>query len=75
MSTTAGWAEVMYNGIDSVGINMQPKHHSSPIFAIYFVMIIITGYFFVLNFFIGVVISSYNREKEKAGKDYKLSPQ
>jgi len=31
------------------------------------------GSFFILNLFVGVVISTFNREKEKLGKSFLLS--
>jgi hypothetical protein len=35
--------------------------------------IVILGNFFVMNLFIGVLISKYNREKELQGKDFMLT--
>lgn len=28
MTTTEGWVDVFYNGIDSVGVGMQPKRNN-----------------------------------------------
>ena len=33
----------------------------------------IVGSFFILNLFVGVVVSNFNREKEKIGKDFLLT--
>ena len=33
----------------------------------------IIGSFFILNLFVGVVIATFNREKEKLGKSFLLS--
>jgi hypothetical protein len=41
--------------------------------AFYFVFIVVFGNFFIMNLFIGVIISKYNREKELLGKDIVLS--
>lgn len=39
----------------------------APLTSIYFVVIVIFGNFFIMNLFIGVIISQYNREKELLG--------
>ncbi|CDW88224.1 voltage-gated ion channel superfamily [Stylonychia lemnae] len=75
VSTTEGWVSVMYNGIDSIGIDYQLKSYYSPWWALFFVFFIIVGNFFVLNLFVGVVISTFNREKEVLGKNFLLTPQ
>lgn len=72
MSTTAGWAEVMYLAVSENGKDNfhQPMNH--PEISMFFVFLIIASSFFLYNFFIGVVISSFNREREKVSKDYML---
>jgi len=73
MSTSVGWAAMMYKAVDSRGIDMIPKEQESMANSVYFVLFIIVGSFFIKNLFIGVVISTYNREKEKLGKDFLLT--
>ena len=73
MSTTDGWVDIMNNGVDSNGIDKQPIPRRSPIVAIYFIMFIVVGSFFILNLFVGVVISTFNLEKENLGKNYLLT--
>jgi hypothetical protein len=41
--------------------------------AIFFVLTIIVGNFFLMNLFVGVIITKYNRQKELAGKDFMLT--
>lgn len=56
MSSLEMWLEVMYNGIDAVGVDQQPRRdHNKPI-AIFYVLFIIIGAFFVLNLFVSVTI-------------------
>lgn len=74
MSTTEGWVTVMNFGIDSRGIDLQPKSNSNRLNSIYFILFIIIGSFFILNLFVGVVISTFNVEKENLGKNYLLTP-
>jgi hypothetical protein len=73
MSTTAGWAEVMYNGMNSRGIDLQPERLYRPLIGFYFVIVIFICAFFIANMFIGVVISTFNKEKENLGKEYLLT--
>jgi hypothetical protein len=73
MSTTEGWVAVMYMGIDARGIDLQPKENSNRAYALYFILFIIIGSFFILNLFVGVVISTFNLEKENLGKNYLLT--
>jgi hypothetical protein len=40
---------------------------------IYFVIVVIIGNFFLINLFVGVIITTYNREKELVGKDFMLT--
>jgi len=64
MMTTEGWTEVMYNGMDSTGIDMQPKIGSQALMSIYFVTFMIIGSQFIINLFVGVVIDNFNKIKE-----------
>lgn len=63
--TTEGWLEVMYAGVDSVGIEMQPKENTNPLMCLYFISFIIVGNIFILNLFVGIVIDKFNRLKDK----------
>lgn len=72
MSTTAGWAEVMYHAISENGEDKFHIHMNHPYLCLFFILVIISCNFFLFNFFIGVVISSFEREKEKLSKDFML---
>jgi len=65
MATLTGWSESMYRGIDAGGVDRHPIVGNSGHFAIFFIIFIIFASFFMLNLFVGVIISTYNREKEK----------
>ena len=56
MSTLEMWLDVMYNGIDAVGVDRQPRRDHNIAVAIFFVTFIIIGAFFVLNLFVSVTI-------------------
>ncbi len=67
MMTAEGWMEVMYSGVDSVGVGLQPKREAQAGWAFYFIGFIIVGHMFILNLFVGVVIDNFNHMKEQLG--------
>ena len=73
MSTTEGWIDVMNDGIDSVGIDMQPVVEKNVYWSFFLMVFIFFGNFLILNLFTGVVCDTYNNEKEILGKNYLLS--
>ncbi|XP_064494952.1 sodium channel protein type 5 subunit alpha-like [Pseudopipra pipra] len=74
VATFKGWMDIMYAAVDSRQINEQPKFEARLYMYIYFVVFIIFGSFFLLNFFIGVVINNINQQRKKiSGKDLFLS--
>ena len=65
----------MYHTSKVTGIDLAPNYSESIkiIPTIFFIAIVTFGNFFLINLFIGVIISKYNRERELAGKDYMLT--
>ena len=62
------YAAMATTEIDSVPVPFNKIYNS-----IYFIVFVITGAFFILNLFVGIVISTFNREKENLGKDFLLT--
>ncbi|XP_050192234.1 LOW QUALITY PROTEIN: sodium channel protein type 10 subunit alpha-like [Myiozetetes cayanensis] len=74
VATFKGWMDIMYAAVDSREINEQPEFEASLYMYTYFVVFIIFGSFFMLNLFIGVVISNFNQQRKKiSGKDLFLT--
>ncbi len=75
MATTAGWANVMYRGLEAQSIDLvaNPTQAKNPALAFFFISFMVIGSFFILNLYVGVVISTYNREKDKLGKNFLLT--
>lgn len=73
MTTTVGWQQLMYKGIAITEIDYESIKNYSLIKGLFYVFFIIVGNFFILNLFVGVVISNFNREKERIGNDFILS--
>lgn len=71
MSTTEGWTAVMYDGVDAVGVDMQPVENHSVGTIAFFLVFMIVGSFFVLNLFIGVVLDNFLQvsSEESQGSD------
>lgn len=67
MSSTSGWSNVMYASIAATEIDYVMMNKNNVFWAIFFIVFIIVGAFFLLNLFVGVVISTFNREKDKIG--------
>jgi hypothetical protein len=55
------------------GSDLTPIDGKSKYYSIYFVLLIIIGAFFITNLFVGVVVSTYTREKEKLGSRFMLT--
>ncbi|NWR40195.1 SCNAA protein, partial [Tachuris rubrigastra] len=73
-ATFKGWLDIMYAAVDSRKIDEQPEFEARLYMYIYFVVFIIFGSFFMLNLFIGVVISNFNQQRKKiSGKDLFLT--
>ena len=73
MSCLVDWYPVMYDGMSITGVDSVFKTKNQPWAALYFVFFIVVGAFFTLKLFVAVVISTYNREKQKIAKDYLLA--
>ena len=68
IATTEGWIDIMYAAVDQRGIEMQPIRDNNPFWALFFIVFLIVGAFFVLELFVGVVIQNFNKIKEKTGR-------
>lgn len=73
MSQSFNWVDAMNKAVASRGIDMNPMPYSDPFISFFFILFIIVGSFFITNLFVGVVISTYNRESEKLGDHFLLT--
>ena len=65
MSTLEGWVQVMHLGMDGTEPGRAPKKNNQPFWAVYFIVFVVFGSFFIVNLFIGVLIEHYYKAKEK----------
>ena len=59
ISTTEGWINLMSDGIDSRGIDLNQKENNAYGWAFYFVIFIIVGSYFIINLFAGVIVEAF----------------
>uniref|UniRef100_A0A915MCL9 Ion transport domain-containing protein n=4 Tax=Meloidogyne TaxID=189290 RepID=A0A915MCL9_MELJA len=64
LSSKDGWVSIMYQGIDAVGVDMQPIENYNEWRMIYFISFLLLVGFFVLNMFVGVVVDNFHKCKE-----------
>lgn len=63
----------MYRGVDSVGIDMEPIRNNQIFWSLFFMIFVFFGNFLILDLFTGVVVSTFNKEKEILGKNFLLT--
>jgi hypothetical protein len=68
ISTTEGWVDYMYNGVDSTGIDQHPVRGFNRTYAWYFVLWIVVGNFFIINLFVGAVCDQFNELGDSGGE-------
>ena len=73
MMTTEGWIDVMWTAVDSVEVHQEPVRNHNKTAVIFFVLFLIFGALFILNAFVGVVISKFNEEKAKLSRDHLMT--
>jgi hypothetical protein len=64
ISLTEGWLDIMFHGMDSLGPEKVTKRDYNFYWSIYFCFFIVSGAFFLLNLFDGIVIDNFYREKD-----------
>lgn len=63
----------MNRGIDAIGIEMQPIVNNNMWASLFYISFIILSNFLMMNLFSGVVVSSFNREKDILHKNQLLT--
>ena len=67
MATTSGWSDIMFQSLKVTEIDYVQNEKTGMYWIIFHIIFIIVGAFFLLNLFVGVVISTFNREQDKIG--------
>ncbi|RVE55654.1 hypothetical protein OJAV_G00234160 [Oryzias javanicus] len=61
LASKDGWVDIMYNGLDAVGVDQQPIMNYNPWMLLYFISFLLIVAFFVLNMFVGVVVENFHK--------------
>ncbi|XP_029707010.1 voltage-dependent T-type calcium channel subunit alpha-1I-like isoform X3 [Takifugu rubripes] len=61
LASKDGWVNIMYHGLDAVGIDQQPITNNNPWMLLYFISFLLIVSFFVLNMFVGVVVENFHK--------------
>ncbi|XP_035388604.1 voltage-dependent T-type calcium channel subunit alpha-1I-like isoform X2 [Electrophorus electricus] len=61
LASKDGWVNIMYHGLDAVGIDQQPWINNNPWMLLYFISFLLIVSFFVLNMFVGVVVENFHK--------------
>jgi len=67
LATTIDWSNIMFQSMSYTQIDYVMVNKNRPYWALFFIFFIVIGAFFFFNLFVGVVISTFNREKDKIG--------
>lgn len=71
LSSKDGWVQIMYTGIDAVGVDMQPQENHNEWMLLYFISFLLLVGFFVLNMFVGVVIENFHKCRAEQEREEK----
>jgi voltage-dependent calcium channel T type alpha-1G len=71
LSSKDGWVNIMYTGLDAVGVDQQPIENYNEWRLLYFISFLLLVAFFVLNMFVGVVVENFHRCREEQEKEEK----
>ncbi|XP_044036377.1 voltage-dependent T-type calcium channel subunit alpha-1I isoform X3 [Siniperca chuatsi] len=61
LASKDGWVNIMYHGLDAVGVDQQPVTNNNPWMLLYFISFLLIVSFFVLNMFVGVVVENFHK--------------
>lgn len=64
LASKDGWVNIMYTGLDAVGVDQQPIRNYSEWRLLYFISFLLLVGFFVLNMFVGVVVENFHKCRE-----------
>ena len=68
IASLEGWPDIMYQSIDVTKRDNGPKKLASPAYSLFFIVFILIGSFFFLNFFIGVLFLKYEQARKEEQK-------
>lgn len=73
LCNVSGWQDYMYYAAQVTEIDYVWQKWTQEYWVYFFIFFMVIGSFFLINLFVGVVISSFNREKDSIGGNILLS--
>eukprot|EP00759_Apiculatamorpha_spiralis_P022805 PhF_6_TR26709/c0_g1_i1/m.39046/K04853/CACNA1F; voltage-dependent calcium channel L type alpha-1F len=65
ITTLEGWVDIMHNGMDAVGPDHAMSINVNPFVSIYFLVFVLIGGYFCMNFFLAVLLDNFDKENTK----------
>ena len=59
VSSLSGWTDIMFQAINCYNVDLGPRLNASTYYSLFFILFVLLGAFFFLNFFIGVLFVKY----------------
>ena len=60
-----GWTNIMYDGVDAVGVDMQLQKNHNKYMALYYIFYLMLIGMFMTNMFVGVVVNSFQENRAR----------
>lgn len=74
MATASQWSDIMYLMTSATSLNYTHIYMHNTFWVFFSIFFMIVASFFLLNLFVGVVISTFNSEQDKIGGNNLLTP-
>lgn len=75
VASLEGWPDVLLAAIDTTKPDEGPKMEYSVEYGFYFILFILVGSFFLMNFFVGVLFLKYNQAQKAENKGFTIEHQ
>lgn len=72
VASLEGWPDVLIAAIDTTEIDEGPEREASVVNGFFFIIFILVGSFFLMNFFVGVLFLKYNQAQKNENKGFTL---
>ena len=66
MTTGDNMPDIMFAGMDSIGVDIPPERHDISMGVVYFIAWILVGSFMALNLFVGVIVDNFSKLRAEA---------
>eukprot|EP01083_Nonionella_stella_P212239 766690_1 len=66
ISTLEGWHTIMYHAVDSTAVDQLPSKNASEMAALFFILFILVGSFFLISLFVGIIFDNFVKLRDEA---------